>query len=255
MFIVATNGSDILKGMRGSDQLRTYGGDDLLLGCDPLNGRGAGEVDQMTGDGGADIFVLGDAEGGSTMTAIPPPRATMATRGSPTSIRPQDKLKLFGSSYLLGPSPISGVNGSALFHDSNGNGTLDATDELIATLGTAVITAANTLAQPEPVTPPTIESAGVTEFSMSLAGTAPALSRSITFSMNQSLRPGVTLELLASSDLGSQDPWRVIASKTGDSVWHAPAGSTLTAPSGGKVNATITIPSLPGFYKLQVRGL
>ena len=74
--IVATNGSDVLKGMRGSDQLRTYEGDDLLLGCDPLNGRGAGEVDQLTGDGGADVFVLGDADGrfyddGNAATAGP----------------------------------------------------------------------------------------------------------------------------------------------------------------------------------------
>ena len=259
--LIGTGGSDILKGMRGSDQLTTYEGDDLLLGCDPLNGRGAGEVDQMTGNAGADVFVLGDADGrfyddGNSATPGYDGYAKI------TDFNPaQDKLKLHGpaSSYLLGPSPIAGVAGTALFYDSNSNGTLEPTDELIATLGTAVITAANTLAQPEPVTPPTIESAGLTGVSISLTGTAPALSPRITFSMNQSLRPGVTLELLASSDLGSQDPWRVIASKTGDSGWSGPASTTLTAPAGGKVIATVTIPSPPGqraqFYKLQVRGL
>lgn len=258
--LVATGGSDVLKGMRGSDQLRTYDGDDVLIGCDPANGRGAGEVDQMTGDAGADIFVLGDANGRFYDDGNPATPG-LGDYAKITDFNPaQDKLKLFGSGYLLGPSPIAGVSGTALFHDSNGNGTLEpATDELIATLGTAAITEANTLAQPEPVTPPTIESSGVTGIDMNLTGTGPSLSPQITFSMNQTLRPGVTLELLASSDLGGQDLWRVIASKTGDSAWFGPASTTVTTPSGGKVNATITIPTLPGehtrYYRFQVRSL
>jgi Ca2+-binding RTX toxin-like protein len=257
--LIGTNGSDILKGLRGSDTLRTHDGEDLLLGCDPLNGRGAGEVDELTGDGAADIFVLGDETGrfyddGNAATPGHDGYARI------TDFNPaQDKLKLFGTGYLLGPSPVAGVAGSALFHDSNGNGTLEpATDELIATLGTAVITAANTLAAPEPVTPPAIESAGVTGVSMSFTGTAPAISPRISFSMNQSLRPGVTLELLASADLGSQDSWKVVASKTGDGAWTGPAATTVSAPAAGKVNAAITPVAPPGqraFYKLQIRSL
>ncbi|MEZ5302669.1 MAG: hypothetical protein R3F11_18840 [Verrucomicrobiales bacterium] len=58
----------------------------------------------------------------------------------------QDRSRLFGGGYLLGPSPVSGVSGTALFHDSDGNGTLDLdADELIGDPGTAAITAANTL--------------------------------------------------------------------------------------------------------------
>lgn len=256
--LIGTDGSDILKGMRGSDNLRTYGGDDLLLGCDTQNGRGSGEVDELRGDGGADIFVLGDESGRFYDDGDP---ATPGHDGYAkiTDFNPvQDKLKLHGSGYLLGPSPVAGITGTALFHDSDGNGTLEpSTDELIATLGTAVINGANTLAQPEPVTPPSIESTGVTAFTLSVTGTAPALSPRVTFSMNQTLRPGVIMELLASNDLGSQDPWRVIASKAGDSAWSGPASTALTAPAAGKVNATVTIPFLPGeptrFYKLQVR--
>lgn len=62
----------------------------------------------------------------------------------------------------------------------------------------------DTLAQPDPIAPPTIESTGVTGFSVSLTGTGPTLSPRITFSMNQTLRPGVTLELQASCDLGEK---------------------------------------------------
>jgi hypothetical protein len=60
-----------------------------------------------------------------------------------------DRLQLDGNAaqYFLGASPVAGVSGTALFHDSNGNGTLQTTtDELIAIIRSPVaLSAANTI--------------------------------------------------------------------------------------------------------------
>jgi hypothetical protein len=62
----------------------------------------------------------------------------------------QDRLVLDGAAkdYFLGASGVVGVAGTGLFHDSNGNGRLESTDELIAIVrasGVGTLNAANVI--------------------------------------------------------------------------------------------------------------
>ncbi|MEZ5301990.1 MAG: hypothetical protein R3F11_15295 [Verrucomicrobiales bacterium] len=145
---------------------------------------------------------------------------------------------------LLGPSPVSGVSGTALFHDSDGNGTLDPdADELIATLGTAAITAANTLDTAESPAPMDIARAGIGDIATSIG---PDGSLQVTFTANASLPAGLILELETSRDLGAADPWHPVATRFGDGPWYGPARSTVAPPSGGKAEVTLSLPKPAG---------
>ena len=54
--ITGTEGNDVLNGTAGNDTLLGNGGDDVLNGY----GNQVGEIDTLTGGGGADTFKLGD---------------------------------------------------------------------------------------------------------------------------------------------------------------------------------------------------
>ncbi len=255
-----SNGSDILRGNGGNDSLRAYEGADLIVGCDPVHGRGAAEIDQITTDGGADIIVLGDASGRFYDDGNP---ATPGTDGYAriTDFNPAlDRLKLHGAptSYVIGPSPIAGVTGSALFHDSNGNGALDATDELIATLGTAVITVANTLTPARSATaPPTLAEMGIAGLKAAPSGPGEQGRLKLTFDVAASAPADRKLELQATSDLTSGE-WRVIAERLGGANWTGQAQVTVGAPTGGTVSTTAEPPdtgALREFYRMVVRPL
>ncbi|HWB03714.1 MAG TPA: calcium-binding protein [Verrucomicrobiales bacterium] len=259
-WISGGSGTDVLKGYGGNDRLEGVNGDDIIQGCAGEGARGAAEIDQLTGGNGADVFILGDASGRFYDDGNP---ATNGVEGYAkiTDFNPaQDKLRLFGppSSYLLGPSPIAGVSGSALFHDSNGNGTLDPTDELIATLGTATINAANTLTPAlPPMSAPVLADAGFTGWSASPSPASGASPVSLGFTVDQTLPAGVILEVQASSDLGQADPWRVVASTIGGGAWLGPAAVTTSSPAGGKVTVTVA-PPVSGpvtYFRVAVRNL
>jgi len=61
-FADGVGGDDDLFGGAGDDVLHGGGGNDFLNGTDPIN-RGKGEVDNLNGNAGRDIFALGDAQG------------------------------------------------------------------------------------------------------------------------------------------------------------------------------------------------
>ncbi|MCW1886212.1 calcium-binding protein [Luteolibacter flavescens] len=253
--ITGRAGNDILKGKGGNDSLNSREGADHLVGCETTGARGAAEIDQLTGGSGADTFVLGDATGRFYDDNVPgtPGHGGYAriTDFEPAS---GDKLVLHGSGYLLGASPVAGVSGTALFHDSDGNGILDpGADELIATLGTATITPANTLGTATSPTAPDLAAAGLENFRTTAQ---PGGTFAISFSSFETLPANLVLEVEASHDLGASDPWRVIATKLPGSAWAGPV--TTCAPSGGKVAATVTPPPLPAgqtklFVRLRVR--
>ena len=193
---------------------------------------------------GIDVILLGDANGRYYDDGTP---GTPGHGGYAriTDFNPaQDRLRLFGGGYLLGPSPVSGVSGTALFHDSDGNGTLDPdADELIATLGTAAITAANTLDTAESPAPMDIARAGIGDIATSIG---PDGSLQVTFTANASLPAGLILELETSRDLGAADPWHPVATRFGDGPWYGPARSTAAPPSGGKAEVTLSLPKPAG---------
>jgi Ca2+-binding RTX toxin-like protein len=137
------NLNDTLRGAKGDDSLEGGSKNDILAGGDDddlLIGAGeddgVGSIDTLTGGSGADTFVLGNADVGFYND----------DNGSNAGLRDyalirdfdasQDFLQLAGSSdrYLLRSSPIEGVSGSAIYSDTNENGTFNSRDELIAVL-------------------------------------------------------------------------------------------------------------------------
>jgi hypothetical protein len=142
---VGLNGRDNLAGdaagneifgLKGNDNLDGNAGNDKLFGCYTESGGGRGEVDQLTGGTGEDIFVIG-TEGGVLYD-----NGNKGNSGAKDYALvkdftvDQDRLQLHGqeSEYFLDESPVSGVSGQGLFHDTNKNGNFDKSDELIAVL-------------------------------------------------------------------------------------------------------------------------
>lgn len=120
-------------GTDGSDSIIGNAGDDVLMG---VTGSGAatgrGTVDTLRGNGGNDLFVLGDARG----VFYDDGRARSAGTADYAEIldfSAGDRIQLRGtaSDYFLSPLASGGAGRTGIYHDSNDNGRLDARDELI----------------------------------------------------------------------------------------------------------------------------
>ncbi len=142
--------ANILTGNARNNDLHGGDGADVLTGGTAVGLAGSREVDLLDGGAGADTFVLGDADfryydDRSSLT----PGTDSYARLVDFTPSQGDKLRLKGTAaeYFLGTSPIPGVTGSALFHDTNFDGLLDAThDDLLAILESPdVLTPANTI--------------------------------------------------------------------------------------------------------------
>jgi Ca2+-binding RTX toxin-like protein len=241
--------ANTITGNAQNNLLQGLGGNDTLNG-----GGGATEVDRLNGGANADTFVLGD---GSVRFYDDGNSATPGHEGyaiiedfTPSQI---DRLRLTGSAaqYFLGSSPIDGLTGTALYHDSNGSGVLEpATDELIAIINSPVaLTTANTLtpgAYPAPITP---ESIGLTEAPV-VTSTNPDGQGSrlvVQFTISDPMPAGALLEIQASTDLGVNDAWQTIASKNGPAAWTGVAAVTTGPTTNGSVTFTLTdLPPTPG---------
>lgn len=233
-------GNTIIGNAR-SNYLRGEGGNDTLNG-----GGGAGEIDRLNGGANADSFILGDSSGRYYDDGAP---TTPGLNGyaiiedfTPSQT---DKLRLAGNpgDYLLGVSPIAGITGTALYHDSNVNAALDpASDELIAIIiSPETLTAANTLTNavfPALVTP---ESIGLTGPPLSLVANEGGIPRlQIQFTITDPFPTGILFEVQASSDLGIDDPWQTIASKNGTAAWTGLVPVTAGTAVDGHVTVTVT---------------
>jgi Ca2+-binding RTX toxin-like protein len=139
--ITGNSSSNTISGGLGNDTLIGGGGNDTLLGGDgndTLNGVGSelsrSTRDRLNGGNNNDLFVLGNSsaifygDGNSTN-----PGLNYYAVIEDFNIT-QDRIQLRGtaSSYLLRTSPITGITGTAIYVDSNGNGAFNSTDELIA---------------------------------------------------------------------------------------------------------------------------
>ncbi len=242
-----TGGSDVdvLKGGEGNDILNGGGGSDVLTGVSGIGPGGVTEVDRLRGGVGADVFVLGAAGQRYYDDGLPGNPGTGGYASIEDFTPSQgDKLRLFGDAaqYLLGVSPIGGTPGTALYHDSDGNAALDpASDELIAILASPVtLTPANTIGTAAFVQllDPSLIGLTVLEPAVADAGSGPRLT--VQFSIIEPVPAGYLLEVQASTDLGSTDPWVTIASKNGGAGWAGPANVSVSTPSGGKVVVTVT---------------
>jgi subtilisin family serine protease len=113
---------------------------DLLSGI-PVSGTnlGKGTIDTLSGLQGNDLFILGDARGRFYDDGLSS-RAGTSDYALITDFSPgADKIQLKGGSYFIAMTTISGVNGTGIFFDSDGNRSLGNRDEFIGLLkGVAV---------------------------------------------------------------------------------------------------------------------
>ena len=148
-YLVGGNGSDFLNGGlnndflsggSGNDLLSGSNGNDILIGVDDNSETsGFGERDTLTGGIGNDLFILADRnivyyDDGNDLRNGTNDYALITDFNVSN-----DVIQLQGRAedFLLGSAPVFGVSGTGLFLDTNSNGVLNTTDELIAIVQTA----------------------------------------------------------------------------------------------------------------------
>ena len=131
--LVGGDGNDSLFSGDGNDTLTGGLGDDWLQGASQ-NSAGANDIDTLTGGKGSDIFVLGDAinayyntPAGTADYAL----ITDFTLGDKMQLKTLDSA-LTNNGYLMSNIGLSYF----LYADSNKNGTLEISDNLIASIKT-----------------------------------------------------------------------------------------------------------------------
>jgi Ca2+-binding RTX toxin-like protein len=240
-------GNDTLNGGPGDERLYGGIGNDILrgqAGNDVLDGGGcdANEIDRLNGGTGADIFVLGNKNGPLYDDKIPN-NPGLINYAVIEDFHPSegDRLRLYGntSAYFLGASPVPD-SGTALYYDSDGNGSLNpAVDELIAILqSNETLTLANTI---NTALPP--ESAGsiATQFTQPKISSQTNGTINITFSAPPALPPGYSIEVQSSTDAGLTSPWTPIAIRNGKPTWTGSATVLVAPGSGGKDSITVSV--------------
>jgi Ca2+-binding RTX toxin-like protein len=133
---LSTGGVNLLTGTAKSDILVGTAGNDSISGVPSTGSRiGKGTIDVLTGNGGADVFVLGDSRGRfyDDGSARNPGKSDYARI---TDFVTGDKLQLKGSAgdYLQSATTVSGFSGTGIYYDTNHNHVFDKYDELIALL-------------------------------------------------------------------------------------------------------------------------
>lgn len=125
--IYGTSGSNTIIGTTGNDKI--WG---VAATGTTATALGRGSIDTIKGNGGNDVFVLGDARGrfyddGSSLSAGTSDYARI------TDFSTGDKVQLKGvaSDYLLRTVTLGGITGVGIYYDSNHNHLWDSRDELI----------------------------------------------------------------------------------------------------------------------------
>jgi subtilisin family serine protease len=125
--IYGTAAGETISGTTGADK---------IWGIAPSGtSLGAGTIDTLIGNGGNDVFVLGDGRG----RFYDDGRSRSAGTGDYALVKdfgPGDKVQLDGvaGNYVQKATTLNGVSGMGIFHDSNANGLFDSRDELVALL-------------------------------------------------------------------------------------------------------------------------
>ena len=139
--IYGTTGSNSIVGTTGND--RIWG---VPASGSTASALGRGSLDTLKGNGGNDVFVLGDARGrfyddGSSLSAGTNDYARI------TDFSTGDKVQLKGaaSDYLLRTATLGGVTGTGVYYDTNHNHAWDTRDELIGLVSGSKTLAASDL--------------------------------------------------------------------------------------------------------------
>lgn len=131
-------------GTAGSETLGGTAGNDIISGVPASSSTlGRGTVDVLTGNGGNDLFVLGDGRG----RFYDDGRATNAGNGDYariTDFSEGDRIQLAAGRYFLSAGSVGGHAGMRIFSDNNGSGRLDSGDELVGLVqGSKTVTLAD----------------------------------------------------------------------------------------------------------------
>ncbi|MEO8352942.1 MAG: hypothetical protein ABI680_14510, partial [Chthoniobacteraceae bacterium] len=142
--------ANIITGNARSNVLDGGDGDDVIMGGFAIGLAGSHEVDRLHGGAGADVFVLGDADSRfyDDHSSLSPGHSGYA-RIDDFMLAEGDQLQLHGAAaeYFLGDSPVAGVPGFGVFHDTNADAVFEpGYDELIAIIDSPdALTHANTI--------------------------------------------------------------------------------------------------------------
>ncbi|HEV2568216.1 S8 family serine peptidase [Sphingomonas sp.] len=122
--LYGTVGNDTVRGTSASETIYGIAASDAKLGT--------GARDYLYGGGGADVFVLGDARGLFYDDKL----AASNGRADWVMIRDfgaDDRIQLSGaaSNYILRTETLSGIAGTSIFRDDNGNQKYDSYDEFV----------------------------------------------------------------------------------------------------------------------------
>jgi hypothetical protein len=126
--------SETMIGAFGNDTIDGGGGKDKIIGAAPESGGGKREVDEMTGGKDKDLFVLG-TEDGVLYDDGKKKKNGKKDYAVITDFNPkQDSMQLHGSrdDYFVDDRQKNGQGWQGIVYDSNQNGLLDRSDELIA---------------------------------------------------------------------------------------------------------------------------
>jgi subtilisin family serine protease len=122
-----------IYGSTGSDSITGTSGDDIISGV-PATGTqlGKGTIDTLRGNGGDDLFVLGDARG-VFYDDLRVRNAGANDYAKILDFSSGDHVQLRGSAgdYQLKPLTLSGTSGVGIYYDTNHNHAWDLRDELI----------------------------------------------------------------------------------------------------------------------------
>ncbi len=248
------NGSgNSIGGNTRDNHLRGENGNDTLDG-----GGGPGEIDRLHGGTGADTFLLGNAGLRYYDGAEPAPGRDGHAVIEDFAPSQNDRLRLAGAAaeYLLGASPLPSTPGTAIYHDSDGDGILlPANDELIAILQSGEpLDAANILSSASFTLPLSPQAAGMVLPVRPLIPQDGAEPFAVGFSMDTEVPADVRIEVQASADLGSTDPWFTVAGRTGANAWSGSGSVLVTDGEPGRQEVIVSVPpGLAGRARLFMR--
>ena len=135
--LIGVEAADIVIALGGSDVLRGQGGNDVLIGVDAAGKKpGRNEVDVLYGGVGADVFVLGDFNGGVFYLDKGKAGRGRTSYAGIQDFEDGDKIRLrcyeMGEYELDTSYRVGNVVGTAIYYNKDGQPGISKGDDLVA---------------------------------------------------------------------------------------------------------------------------